>query len=131
MQALSCCQETLLNYGGHWKAAGITIARNQLSEFQTQFCQIVTAMLTENKITPALFIDAEIAISDLTQSVIKEDLVRLEPYGADNPEPTFIVRNLTLIDQPRLMKEKHLKLLEHCVNLKDLYLNRCVLLKGL
>jgi single-stranded-DNA-specific exonuclease len=111
MQALSRCQDLLLNYGGHWKAAGITIGRNRFTEFQKQFCVIVTAMLAETPILPSLFIDAEIAIPQLTHSFLKEELSRLEPYGADNPEPTFIARNLTLNDQPRLLKEKHLKLL--------------------
>ncbi|MFB3896337.1 MAG: single-stranded-DNA-specific exonuclease RecJ, partial [bacterium] len=110
MQVLSRCQEMLLSYGGHWKAAGISLSRNSFPGFQKQFCDIATEMLSETTITPSIFIDAELPIPKLTVTMIKEDLTRLEPYGADNPEPTFMTQNLILIDQPRLMKEKHLKL---------------------
>lgn len=110
MQVLSQCQEILLNYGGHWKAAGISISRSRFSEFQKRFCDIATEMLAESKITPPIFIDAELPIPKLTPTIIKDELTRLEPYGADNPEPIFMVQNLMLIDQPKLMKEKHLKL---------------------
>lgn len=110
MLALSRCRELLLEYGGHWKAAGITLARNRFPEFQERFGAIVTEMVKDSKLAPTLFIDAELAIPDLTDTVLKEELPRLEPYGTDNPEPTFVARNLTLVDQPRLLKEKHLKL---------------------
>jgi single-stranded-DNA-specific exonuclease len=39
-----------------------------------------------------------------------EQLNALEPFGAGNPKPVFVTRNLTLRDDPWVMKDKHLKL---------------------
>jgi single-stranded-DNA-specific exonuclease len=34
----------------------------------------------------------------------------LEPFGAGNPKPIFITGGLTIKEEPRVMKDKHLKL---------------------
>jgi len=39
-----------------------------------------------------------------------EDLTMLEPFGAGNPKPVFVTNGLYLREEPRVMKEKHLKL---------------------
>jgi len=108
MQALGQCDH--IKYGGHWKAAGLTVARTRLAQFREQFHSVTTAMLAEIAGTPSISIDAEITLSELSERFLKEELPLLEPYGTDNPEPTFIARNLTLIAEPKLLKEKHLKL---------------------
>jgi single-stranded-DNA-specific exonuclease len=40
-----------------------------------------------------------------------EELSALEPYGAGNPRPVFMTRHLRVMSEPRVMKEKHLKLM--------------------
>ena len=37
------------------------------------------------------------------------DLQRLEPFGNQNEQPAFIVKNATLLKPPTLLKEKHVK----------------------
>jgi single-stranded-DNA-specific exonuclease len=39
-----------------------------------------------------------------------ESLARLEPFGSGNPTPVFVTRDVKLVQPPRTMKEKHLKL---------------------
>jgi single-stranded-DNA-specific exonuclease len=39
-----------------------------------------------------------------------ETLQKLEPYGAGNPLPVFVSRQAKLVQAPRILKEKHLKL---------------------
>ena len=38
------------------------------------------------------------------------ELQALEPYGAGNPRPAFLARNLCIVTEPRLIGERHLKL---------------------
>ena len=44
----------------------------------------------------------------MTLSLIQE-LSMLEPFGAGNPKPIFVTNGLFVRDEPRVMKEKHLK----------------------
>ena len=37
------------------------------------------------------------------------DMENLEPFGHQNSQPVFLVRNVTLMRPPKLLKEKHLK----------------------
>jgi single-stranded-DNA-specific exonuclease len=50
----------------------------------------------------------------MTSKSLSVDLVRqlkvMEPFGQGNPRPVFVTRDLTLIEEPLIMKEKHLKL---------------------
>ena len=38
------------------------------------------------------------------------ELQTLEPYGAGNPRPMFLARNLCILAEPRLIGERHLKM---------------------
>ena len=37
-------------------------------------------------------------------------LNRAGPFGAGNPKPVFATKDLLLVDEPYVMKEKHLKM---------------------
>ena len=38
-----------------------------------------------------------------------DELAKLEPFGAGWPNPVFVTRDLQVVDEPRVVKEKHLK----------------------
>jgi len=65
--------------------------------------------LTPEDFIPVLEYDAEISLDE-----VKHDfwlmLQRLEPFGSGNAQPTFVARQAKLIQPPRVLKEKHLKL---------------------
>jgi single-stranded-DNA-specific exonuclease len=50
-----------------------------------------------------------LAFTDLTDDNLRP-LERLEPHGMGNPEPVFAATGLTVSSEPRVLKEKHLKL---------------------
>ena len=65
--------------------------------------------LTEAHLQPELHIDARVSPQTLTLGLVS-DLAKLEPFGAGNPKPIFVTNGLVVREEPRVMKEKHLKL---------------------
>ena len=45
---------------------------------------------------------------------LQDDLQKLEPFGHQNSQPAFLVRNVTLMRPPKLLKEKHIKCMLFC-----------------
>jgi single-stranded-DNA-specific exonuclease len=91
--ALLDCKDVLENFGGHAHAAGLVIARDSIEDFKEQINRLAKERLLLEDLIPRLDIDMEVSFSDWdTQTVV--GLEFLEPYGAKNPEPLFITRNL-------------------------------------
>jgi single-stranded-DNA-specific exonuclease len=66
-------------------------------------------MLADDDLVPELMIDALVTPQSMTLELIDE-LAAFEPFGAGNPKPVFITRDLILREEPYIMKDKHLKL---------------------
>ena len=58
---------------------------------------------------PVLEYDGELPLTAI-DSTLWESLHKLEPYGAGNPLPVFVSRQAKLVQAPKILKEKHLKL---------------------
>lgn len=106
---LTSCRDLLDKFGGHSHAAGLSIRRERVPEFRRRLNEHAASCLTEDDLTPALRIDAEIGASDLCFQLSK-DLSLLEPFGAGNPRPVFATKGLRVLGEPRVIKEQHLKL---------------------
>jgi single-stranded-DNA-specific exonuclease len=106
--ALSACSGNLLNFGGHKYAAGLSVAEEALVDFVEEFDTHAAGLLTPDDLLPELLIDAELAPEDISVD-LPGLTARLEPYGAGNPSPLFLLRRAPVMDQ-RILKEKHLKL---------------------
>ncbi len=109
LNGLTECADLFEKFGGHSHAAGLTIKREHVAELRRRLNEHAAAALTDEDLVPALRIDAELAPQSLTLQLV-EELRRLEPFGAGNPRPVFVTRNLHLSAEPRVMKERHLKL---------------------
>lgn len=108
-QALSECRSVLEGYGGHPAAAGLTIQESCLPEFVERFQQVAERWSEQHGRDPLLQVDAEVKLIDVGPRVVRE-LDLLHPFGAGNPEPVFVVRNLTMLDA-RVVGDGHLKLI--------------------
>lgn len=106
--ALSECRTILEAYGGHPSAAGLTIQEYRLPKFIEQFQEVAERWNRQHGGDPLLHIDAEVKLREVAPRVIRE-LDLLHPFGAGNPEPVFIVRNLAMLEA-RVVGEGHLKL---------------------
>ena len=58
---------------------------------------------------PRLRIDADLSFRSITGDVAS-GVASLAPFGAGNPRPVFAARRVEIIDGPRKLKERHLKM---------------------
>jgi single-stranded-DNA-specific exonuclease len=107
-QGLAACRDFVEAFGGHPNAAGVTVRESRLDEFRERFISVVADCSRGAATVPMLHVDAEVHLSDVTAKLIAE-IGTLHPFGAGNPEPTFAVKGLQVMDS-RTVGEKHLKM---------------------
>jgi single-stranded-DNA-specific exonuclease len=106
---LSQCRDLLLRFGGHRAAAGVTIARDRVSEFSRRFNEIARERLTLDDLIPELRVDLEVGLEEVTPE-LEAMLRHLEPCGVGNPSPVLVARGVRLTSPPRSVGKEHLKL---------------------
>jgi len=107
-QGLAACRDLLEAFGGHPSAAGVTVRESRLDDFRERFISVVAEWARGAATVPTLHVDAEVLLSEVTAKLIAE-IGTLHPFGAGNPEPTFAVKGLEVMDS-RTVGEKHLKM---------------------
>lgn len=85
----------LLSGGGHAMAAGFTVARAELSRFCAFLSDHVRAQMAGGPAVSEQFVDGAIDIGAATPALV-ETLARMEPFGAGNEEPRFVVPSVRL-----------------------------------
>lgn len=108
--AIKECADLLIQFGGHHHAAGLSIARENVTAFQQRFHEVVTANATPEDFISRLNIDSEIEFDEVTPRLMKL-LKMLGPFGPDNNHPVLVSRNLTLVGAPNIIgsEKTHLK----------------------
>ena len=82
-----------------------------MPEFIQKFEEVVTSQKQPAPFKPAITIDAEINLSDITFQ-LKSFIDKLSPFGPQNMAPTFITKNVIDTGNSRIVgaDKKHLKL---------------------
>lgn len=106
--ALKRCEETLLQFGGHKYAAGVTVELAKLEEFKEAFKNAVKEMMSDELKVPEIRIDTEISLSEITPRLVRL-LNEFAPFGPGNMRPTFLARNLELAGTARIVGRNHLR----------------------
>ncbi len=109
LDALTACADLLDGFGGHAHAAGLAVRRENVAELRRRLNEHATVMLREEDFIPIVNVDMELPADALSLELCDE-LGALEPFGAGWPNPIFSTRNLRVVAEPRVMKERHLKL---------------------
>ena len=109
LNALESCPELFTRYGGHSHAVGCALPVERLPELRSRLEAYARQRLVPEDFVPVLEYDGEISLDDVDQR-FWEELAALEPFGAGNPTPVFVARGVKLVQPPRILKEKHLKL---------------------
>jgi len=81
---------SLVAYGGHRAACGLTIETAGIEAFQRQFADYAHDLLADEEIKPSRYVDALACGRELTLELTQE-LSRLEPFGLGNPSVELLV----------------------------------------
>ena len=92
-EALSACEQHLIQFGGHKYAAGMTLHESQLPHFKKAFENYCKANLKPEQLVPELLYDAQAHLSQFNDRFHKI-MVQLEPHGPENPTPVFLLKDL-------------------------------------
>jgi single-stranded-DNA-specific exonuclease len=109
LNGLTECADLFVQFGGHSHAAGLTIKRECIEELRRRLNQHAASNLQQDDLLPVIQLDAELPAEAITFTLV-EELRRLEPFGAANPQPIFRTRDLRIASEPRVLKERHLKM---------------------
>ncbi len=99
----------LLNrFGGHAAAAGLSLPVNNIAALKELLEQRIRELVSEDDLVAKITIDASISLSDASGKFV-DDLAYFEPCGCMNTSPVFHVPSVTLLEEPRLLKDAHVK----------------------
>ena len=107
--ALERCAHLLTRFGGHRQAAGLALDPQRVREFRLAVNDVADETLGPDDLMPRLRIDADLGFRGITGSVAA-GVASLAPFGAGNPKPVFAARGVEIIDGPRKLKERHLRM---------------------
>lgn len=107
-EAIHQCKDLLLGYGGHFYAAGMTLAPGNVDAFCKRFEEVVEASIHPELLIPEIVVDAEIQFKDIRWPFF-EILCQMEPFGPENMTPTFLARRVVNSGYSKVVKEAHLR----------------------
>lgn len=91
--ALGRCAHLLDKYGGHRLAAGLTVQTEHVGALQKAFESAVAELMPLATPRPELRIDSQLELDQICPQLLDE-LETLAPFGAGNPPPLFMARNV-------------------------------------
>jgi single-stranded-DNA-specific exonuclease len=107
--ALERCADLFVKFGGHKQAAGLTMEAARVPEFRQRINGWADEILHPDQLRPRLRIDAPLALNGITHDLVR-GLDMLGPFGMGNPRPVFNAHPVEIVDGPRPIKERHLKM---------------------
>ena len=109
LAALERCAHLFLRFGGHKQAAGLAMEAGRIRELRLAVNAVADETLSPEDLMPRLRIDSDLTFRGITGGVAA-GVAALAPFGAGNPRPVFAARGVEIIDGPRKLKERHLKM---------------------
>lgn len=97
-QVLKECSGTLIQFGGHAMAAGLTLEKDKLPKFREKFNNIVSVERAKIDWSESeeVFIDYNPTDDEILNTTFISNYQLLGPFGNGNPEPVFLLSNLKM-----------------------------------
>ena len=99
----------MIRFGGHRQAAGLTLEARRVRDLRLAVNAVADEVLGPEDLMPRIRIDSDLSFGGITGDVTM-GVASLAPFGAGNPRPLFAARGVELVDGPRKLKERHLKM---------------------
>lgn len=109
LEAITLCEDLLIQFGGHKFAAGLSMKEENLEEFRERFESIAREKLSEDQLQELVEVDMEIEPEYLSSgfyNIIKQ----FEPFGPGNQAPVFLTKQVTDDGTIRIVGTNHLKM---------------------
>ncbi|MDB8793775.1 single-stranded-DNA-specific exonuclease RecJ [Romboutsia sp. 1001216sp1] len=107
--ALVRCKDLLNKFGGHEQAAGLSLDKENIDKLSNEVNKFAEYELTEEDLIENVKAELELKEESISLELV-EELHKLEPYGLNNPNPRFIVRDAILKSIITMGKNKqHIK----------------------
>ncbi|MEJ2052556.1 MAG: DHHA1 domain-containing protein, partial [Calditrichaceae bacterium] len=107
--ALSKFDKYFINFGGHKKAAGLTVSAAKFNQFKQEFLAFAEDAIDEKNLTSKLTIDSVVDIDQVNLNTARS-IIDIGPFGEANKEPVLLIENVILKDIILLSRNRHLKL---------------------
>lgn len=96
----------LVQFGGHYHAAGVELELGTIDEFRKCFNRVAKTIINESELgleilIPEIKIDSELDTNDIDKRFVKI-LKHFEPFGPGNMTPIFLTRNVQVVGEPRI-----------------------------
>ena len=116
--ALEKCAETMIRYGGHSMAAGMSVHEEKFAQFCSMINEEIGKQGRDSTPTSRLTVDLEANVEEIFSShnqiieqSFEKSLQLLEPFGPGNRKPMFYSKKAQLVEiQPIGIERAHLKM---------------------
>jgi single-stranded-DNA-specific exonuclease len=98
---LNQMRERFLSFGGHGYAVGMSLKPEDLPWLRESFEKQVREALGNRKLAPALELDGIVSV-ELLEEKLCAMLDSLEPFGAENPRPKWLIQQVRLGHSKRI-----------------------------
>jgi single-stranded-DNA-specific exonuclease len=122
--ALCVSKDLLIAFGGHDVAAGLSLNIDNLPLLKQNIEQRVLELLTPFDLQQKLQVDAHAQLADFTPQFMSQ-MAYFEPFGSKNSAPVFMIKDVVLVQKPKLLKEAHVK----CVLFADGVIKHAIFFK--
>ncbi len=97
-QALVTLREYFSRFGGHPGALGLTLKNLEIfDDFKKGIEKIGREQITDEDLKPRIKIEVQVDLNEVNWSLY-EEMKKFEPFGRDNNQPNFLVKNIHLDD---------------------------------
>lgn len=107
--ALESCAGLMTRFGGHRQAAGLTIEAARIRELRARVNDYADSRLGPDDLRPRLWVDGALGFRMIGTRMVSE-MAALAPFGPGNPKPVFETSRVAVLDGPRRVKDRHLKM---------------------
>jgi len=102
--------EIFHEFGGHHMSGGFSVRDESIHDLASSLERAYQVLGSKTKINQPLQVDLELTLDEITRDLLKLQK-RCAPFGADNPKPIYLIKNVTPKEVIVFGKAKeHLKL---------------------